>query len=103
MVRSRSHARGEGGVCRLERRKREHSGSHRAHVLSLYIFVTSVATPIGALLWGVVADWLNIDATLGAAGVLLMLGIGAGLISILRHEGAAAPAADSEMAETTPG
>ena len=67
--------------------------SHRAHVLSLYIFVTSVATPIGALLWGVVADWLNIDATLGAAGVLLMLGIGAGLISILRHEAAAPPAA----------
>ncbi len=77
--------------------------SHRAHVLSLYIFVTSVATPIGALLWGVVADWLNIDTTLGAAGVLLMLGIGAGLISILRHEGAAAPAADSEMAKATRG
>src|SRR5206468_909248 len=55
--------------------------SHRAHVLSLYIFVTAAATPIGALLWGVVADWLNIDATLGGAGVLLMFGIGAGLIS----------------------
>jgi MFS family permease len=65
--------------------------SHRAHVLSLYIFVTSVATPIGALLWGVTADWLNIDATLGAAGVLLMLGIGAGLISILRRDADAAP------------
>jgi hypothetical protein len=46
-----------------------------------------------------VADWLNIDATLGAAGVLLMLGIGGGLISILRHEAAAPPAADSEMAK----
>jgi predicted MFS family arabinose efflux permease len=77
--------------------------SHRAHVLSLYIFVTSVATPIGALLWGVVADWLNIDATLGGAGVLLMLGIGAGLISILRHEAAAPPAAVSEMAKTPGG
>jgi predicted MFS family arabinose efflux permease len=77
--------------------------SHRAHVLSLYIFVTSVATPIGALLWGVMADWINIDAALGAAGVLLMLGIGAGLISILRHEGAAPAAADSEMAKAPGG
>jgi MFS family permease len=77
--------------------------SHRAHVLSLYIFVTSVATPIGALLWGLVADWLNIDATLGGAGVLLMLGIGAGLISILRHEAAALPVVDSDMAKTPGG
>jgi MFS family permease len=74
--------------------------SHRAHVLSLYIFVTSVATPIGALLWGVVADWLNIDATLGGAGVLLMFGIGAGLISILRHDADAPPAAVAEIAKT---
>lgn len=74
--------------------------SHRAHVLSLYIFVTAAATPIGALLWGVVADWLNIDATLGGAGVLLMFGIGAGLISIPRHEAASPLAADSEMAKT---
>jgi hypothetical protein len=51
------------------------------------------------LLWGVVADWLNIDATLGGAGVLLMFGIGAGLISILRHEAPASPVAVSEMAE----
>jgi hypothetical protein len=49
--------------------------------------------PIGALLWGVVADWLNIDATLGGAGVLLMFGIGAGLISVLRHDADAPPAA----------
>jgi MFS family permease len=72
--------------------------SHRAHVLSLYIFVTSAATPIGALLWGVVADWLNIDATLGGAGVLLMFGIGAGLISILRRDAEAAPDAVPEAA-----
>jgi len=74
--------------------------SHRAHVLSLYIFVTSAATPIGALLWGVTADWLNIDATLGAAGVLLMLGIGAGLISILRRDADAAPDAVSDVANS---
>jgi hypothetical protein len=48
----------------------------------------------------VVADWLNICATLGGAGVLLMFGIGAGLISILRHEAASPLAADSEMAKT---
>jgi predicted MFS family arabinose efflux permease len=72
--------------------------SHRAHVISLYIFVTAVATPIGALLWGVVADWLNIDATLGGAGVLLMFGIGAGLISVLRHEADAPPDAVSDVA-----
>jgi MFS family permease len=72
--------------------------SHRAHVISLYIFVTAVATPIGALLWGVVAEWLNIDATLGGAGVLLMFGIGAGLISVLRHEADAPPDAVSDVA-----
>ena len=59
--------------------------SHRHHVLSLYIFVTAAATPIGALIWGAVADVLNIHAVLGGAGVLLMLGIGAGLISVLRR------------------
>jgi predicted MFS family arabinose efflux permease len=77
--------------------------THRAHVLSLYIFVTAVATPIGALLWGVVADWLNIDATLGGAGVLLMFGIGAGLISILRHGAGAPSAAVAEVAKTPGG
>jgi predicted MFS family arabinose efflux permease len=71
--------------------------SHRAHVISLYIFVTAVATPIGALLWGVVADWLNIDVTLGGAGVLLVFGIGAGLISVLRHD-ADEPDAVSDVA-----
>jgi predicted MFS family arabinose efflux permease len=74
--------------------------SHRAHVLSLYIFVTAAATPIGALLWGVVADWLNIDATLGGAGVLLMFGIGAGLISILRRDTDAPPDAVSDGANS---
>jgi MFS family permease len=74
--------------------------SHRAHVLSLYIFVTAAATPIGALLWGVVADQLNIDATLGGAGVLLMFGIGAGLISILRRDADATPDAVSDEADS---
>jgi MFS family permease len=59
--------------------------SHRHHVLSLYLFVTAAATPIGALLWGAVADLLNIDATLAGAGVLLMFGVGAGLVSALRR------------------
>jgi len=75
--------------------------SHRAHVLSLYIFVTAAATPIGALVWGVVADWLNIDATLGGAGVLLMFGVGAGLISILRRDADTPSDEGSEMAETS--
>jgi len=61
------------------------------------------ATPIGALLWGVVADWLNIDATLGGAGVLLMFGIGAGLISILRHGAGASHSAVAEMAKAPGG
>jgi MFS family permease len=72
--------------------------SHRAHVLSLYIFVTAAATPIGALIWGLVADWLNINATLGGAGVLLMFGIGAGLVSILRRDADAPPDAVSDVA-----
>jgi hypothetical protein len=72
-------------------------------VLSLYIFVTAAATPIGALLWGLVADWLNIDAVLGGAGVLLMFGIGAGLISILRHGAGASHSAVAEMAKTPGG
>jgi predicted MFS family arabinose efflux permease len=76
--------------------------SHRAHVLSLYIFVTAAATPIGALLWGLVADWININATLGGAGVLLMFGIGGGLIAILRHDADAPPAAVPEVAKKTP-
>jgi MFS family permease len=77
--------------------------SHRTHVLSLYIFVTAAATPIGALLWGLVADWLNINATLGGAGVLLTFGIGAGLISILRHDADAPPAAVPEVPKTPGG
>jgi hypothetical protein len=59
--------------------------------------------PIGALLWGVVADWLNIEATLGGAGVLLTFGIGAGLISVLRHDADAPPAAVAEVAKTPGG
>jgi MFS family permease len=59
--------------------------SHRHHVLSLYIFVTAAATPIGALLWGAVADLLNMDASLGGAGVIVMFGIGGGLVSLLRR------------------
>jgi DHA3 family macrolide efflux protein-like MFS transporter len=59
--------------------------SHRHHILSLYIFVTAAATPIGALLWGAVADVLNIDASLGGAGVIVMFGVGAGLVSVLRR------------------
>jgi hypothetical protein len=35
--------------------------------------------------------------------VLLMFGIGAGLVSIFRHEAAAPPAAVSEMAKTPGG
>lgn len=46
------------------------------------------------------ADWLYIDATLGGAGVLVMFGIGAGLIAILRRDADAPPVAVSEMAET---
>jgi hypothetical protein len=49
---------------------------------------------------GVVADWLNIDATLGGAGVLLMFGVGAGLISILRRDADTPSDEGSEMAET---
>jgi Transmembrane secretion effector len=63
--------------------------SHRHHVLSLYIFVTAAATPIGALLWGAVADLVFIDASLGGAGVLLVFGVGAALIAVLRREAAA--------------
>ncbi len=48
------------------------------------------------------ADWLNIDATLGGAGVLLMFGIGAGLISILRWDAEALPDAAAEVATRAP-
>ncbi len=68
--------------------------SHRHHVLSLYIFVTSVATPVGALLWGAVADVLFIDASVGGAGVLLVFGAGAALVTVLRRQ-AQAPAVQS--------
>jgi predicted MFS family arabinose efflux permease len=69
--------------------------SHRHHVLSLYIFVTAAATPIGALIWGAVADLVHIDASLGGAGVLLVFGVGAALVTGLRRE-ANAPALGSE-------
>src|SRR5256885_13682519 len=77
--------------------------SHRAHVLSLYIFVTAAATPIGALLCCVVADWLNIDARLGGAGVLLMFGICAGLISVFRHHANTRPASVPERVKKQAG
>jgi predicted MFS family arabinose efflux permease len=63
--------------------------SHRHHVLSLYLFVTSAATPIGALVWGALADRGGIDATLFGAGVVLMLGVAGGLIAFARHLDAA--------------
>jgi MFS family permease len=66
--------------------------SHRHHVLSLYMFVTAIATPIGALVWGGVADLVGIDPVLGGAGVLLVFCIGAGLFSILRHRDSEADA-----------
>ena len=69
--------------------------SHRHHVLSLYIFVTAAATPVGALLWGAVADLLFIDASLGGAGVLLVFGVGAALVTVLRRE-AEAPSLQSQ-------
>ncbi len=64
--------------------------------------VTTVSTSYNqlALVWGVVADWLNIDATLGGAGVLLMFGVGAGLISILRRDADTPSDEGSEMVET---
>jgi len=48
--------------------------------------VTAVATPVGALLWGAVSDLLFIDASLGGAGVLLVFGVGAALLIVLRRE-----------------
>jgi MFS family permease len=76
--------------------------SHRHHVLSLYMFVTAVATPIGALVWGGIADLVGIDPVVGGAGVLLVFCIGAGLISILRRrESAAVDAADQQPTPAT--
>jgi MFS family permease len=71
--------------------------SHRHHVLSLYLFVTAVATPLGALVWGGIADLIGIDPVVGGAGVLLVFCIGAGLISILRRrESVSVDAADRQ-------
>jgi predicted MFS family arabinose efflux permease len=58
--------------------------SHRAHVLSLYIFVTAAATPIGALIWGAVANLVGIDPVVAGAGVILMVAIAATLIAVVR-------------------
>jgi predicted MFS family arabinose efflux permease len=65
--------------------------SHRAHVLSLYIFVTAAATPIGALIWGAVANLTGIDPVVGGAGVILLLAIAAGLVAVVRKGAAAVP------------
>jgi MFS family permease len=79
--------------------------SYRHHVLSLYLFVTAAATPIGALIWGAAADRVGIDPTVGGAGVVLMLCIAAGLISIFRHPAPAlpSPAPARATAEQKPG
>ena len=65
--------------------------SHRAHVLSLYIFVTAAATPIGALMWGATANVTGIDPVVGGAGVILLLAIVAGLVAAFRKGDAAVP------------
>jgi predicted MFS family arabinose efflux permease len=66
--------------------------SHRHHVLSLYLFVTSAATPIGALIWGGMADLVGIDATVGGSGLVLVLGIVVVLVWILHRHADAPPA-----------
>jgi predicted MFS family arabinose efflux permease len=76
--------------------------SHRHHVLSLYIFVTAAATPIGALIWGAIADVLFIDASLGGAGVLLVFGVGGALIAVLRREADAPALRGRDQAGSTP-
>jgi MFS family permease len=74
--------------------------SHRAHVLSLYIFVTAAATPIGALIWGAVANLVGIDPVVGGAGVILMLAIVAGLVSVVRKRVPVVPDRDPRPAPT---
>ncbi|HEY4396268.1 MAG TPA: MFS transporter [Acidimicrobiia bacterium] len=74
--------------------------SHRAHVLSLYIFVTAAATPIGALIWGAVANLVGIDPVVGGAGVILTLGIAAGLVSIVRKGHVVEPDRDAHPVPT---
>jgi MFS family permease len=74
--------------------------SHRAHVLSLYIFVTAAATPIGALIWGAVANLTGIDPVVGGAGVILLVAIAAGLIGVVRKEAATVPAQDPRPVPT---
>ena len=66
--------------------------SHRAHVLSLYMFVTAAATPIGALIWGAVANVTGIDPVVGGAGVVLLVTIAAGLVFVVRSRVPAVPA-----------
>lgn len=77
--------------------------SHRHHVLSLYIFVTAAATPVGALIWGAIADVLFIDASLGGAGVLLVFGVGGALIAVLRREADAPALHGRDEAGSVPG
>jgi len=58
--------------------------SHRHHVLSLYLFVTAAATPIGALIWGAAADLVGIDATIAGSGLVLVFGILLTFVAIVR-------------------
>jgi predicted MFS family arabinose efflux permease len=74
--------------------------SHRAHILSLYIFVTAAATPIGALIWGAVANLVGIDPVVGGAGVILMLAIAATLIAVARKRVPVVPDRDPRPART---
>jgi MFS family permease len=74
--------------------------SHRAHVLSLYIFVTAAATPIGALIWGAVANLVGIDPVVAGAGVILMVAIAATLIAVVRKRVPLVPDRDPRPAPT---
>jgi MFS family permease len=76
--------------------------SHRHHVLSLYMFVTAAATPIGALVWGAVANVTGIDPVVGGAGVLLALTIAAGLLLVVRDRSPAVPAPAAAGASSEP-
>jgi MFS family permease len=58
--------------------------SHRHHVLSLFLFVTAAATPIGALIWGGLAGLFGIDPTVAASGLIVILGVLVTLVLIVR-------------------
>jgi MFS family permease len=65
--------------------------SHRAHVLSLYIFVTAAATPIGTLFWGATANVVGINPVVGGAGIILVLATAASLIAVVRKRSRPSP------------